>query len=43
LNIPSLNASNATATSNARYADGLTQTTLNGTILVGVKPDTKIF
>jgi len=43
LNIPSLNDSDATATSNACYADGLTKTTLNGTILLGLKPHTKIF
>jgi hypothetical protein len=43
LNIPSLNASNTTATSNARYTDGLNQTSLNATKLVGVKPHTKIF
>jgi hypothetical protein len=43
LHIPSVKASNPTATSNARYANCLTQTTLNGIIFVGVKPQTKIF
>jgi len=42
LNIPSLNASNATATNNAPHTVYLSQTILKGTIAGGVKPHRKI-